>query len=276
MPLAAPGGRELLTNPALQPSSRPQTLRPDRQRDPTEQTAAHGGPKHTFQRAKKSPSPPIARGLCGSLIMYQTLSKIQDAINNRGSAKAERNAGRPAVHCSDAYLWAHVEQRRPADGQRPAPGISPDRSVQARTELRRLTQLNRRRRTARSAASATEPHLRFLLLRLLCRMKYFCACEATCVGVRLRTKCLLIPRQSPCRQIPVVAERGVRIPGARRAGSPHSHPWNHSGRRSMGKGSASATAGAKRPRPQHLAQLRQPGQEEPVLLLAPSHTWRAS
>ena len=38
---------------------------------------------------------------------------------------------------------------------------------------------------------------RFRLLRLFCRMKYFCACDATCVGVRDCTKCLEIPRQSP-------------------------------------------------------------------------------
>jgi len=39
--------------------------------------------------------------------------------------------------------------------------------------------------------------LRFLFCVFCCRMKYFCACEATCVGVLVCTKCLDIPRQSP-------------------------------------------------------------------------------
>ena len=36
-----------------------------------------------------------------------------------------------------------------------------------------------------------------LLEVLVCRMKYFCAWEATWVGVRVRTKCREMPRQSP-------------------------------------------------------------------------------
>ena len=39
---------------------------------------------------------------------------------------------------------------------------------------------------------------RLRLLRLFWRMKYFCACEATCVGVRDCTKWREMPRQSPC------------------------------------------------------------------------------
>ena len=45
------------------------------------------------------------------------------------------------------------------------------------------------------------------LFRLLCRIKYFWAWLATCVGVRDSTKCRLMPRQSPCAQ-------GHRICGA--------------------------------------------------------------
>jgi hypothetical protein len=38
---------------------------------------------------------------------------------------------------------------------------------------------------------------RFRLFMLFWRMKYFCACDATCVGVRDCTKCREMPRQSP-------------------------------------------------------------------------------
>jgi hypothetical protein len=38
---------------------------------------------------------------------------------------------------------------------------------------------------------------RLRLLTLVCLMKYFCACDATCVGVLVVTKCREIPRQSP-------------------------------------------------------------------------------
>ena len=38
---------------------------------------------------------------------------------------------------------------------------------------------------------------RFRLFMLFWRMKYFCACDATCVGVRDWTKCREMPRQSP-------------------------------------------------------------------------------
>ena len=37
----------------------------------------------------------------------------------------------------------------------------------------------------------------FRLLTFVCLMKYFCACDATCVGVLVVTKCLEMPRQSP-------------------------------------------------------------------------------
>jgi hypothetical protein len=39
--------------------------------------------------------------------------------------------------------------------------------------------------------------LRFFCVRLLCRRKYFWAWLATCVGVRVVTKCREMPRQSP-------------------------------------------------------------------------------
>jgi hypothetical protein len=39
--------------------------------------------------------------------------------------------------------------------------------------------------------------LRFFCVRLLCLRKYFCAWLATCVGVRVVTKCREMPRQSP-------------------------------------------------------------------------------
>ena len=38
---------------------------------------------------------------------------------------------------------------------------------------------------------------RLRLFMLFWRMKYFCACDATCVGVRDCTKCREMPRQSP-------------------------------------------------------------------------------
>ena len=114
------------------------------------------------------------------------------------------------------------------------------------------------------------------LFRLFCRMKYFCAWLATCVGVRDKTNWRLMPRQSPCGG--GAASRASAAARNVAAGRLSRHARNCVIPAPRARGTATVRASrvrralASQRRRTRLAQPLQAKEEQPVLLLCPRHT----